>query len=264
MAFWILPNTAGAVASSMSVTGSTTTSGYDVHDLISGPRSRMWRRDSTATTGRVAYVLPSSQTLTHCVIARGDLLLTEAGTALIVEYDNGSAQTIENFGTVATSDLVGIKVDGKPHGQDIVCSFPSPIAADQFQFAFDSVSGGGEAAMFSKLYFSAGLLLGDGPQPGPTWSVRRDGEPAIVKPLLGYEEYAVTDAIAFRWANLSWEEIEAFEAAPLNWPVFLFDSAGDIFAHKLEHALLTSYSWSRVGAESFALDTVWNRLNHHP
>jgi hypothetical protein len=263
MAFWILPNTAGAVATSIDVDGSATTSGYDVHDLISGPRSRMWRCDPFGSVVRVYYNLPAAMQMTHCVIARADLMMTEGGTQIDVAYGSGSGTNIDGIGPpISAVELVGIKVDGKPHGQDAAFEFSNPVTSDVFQVAIGHDSGT-QAGMLAKVYFSAGLLLGDGPQPGPTWSVRRDGEPQIVKPLLGYEEYAVTDAIAFRWAHLRWEEIEAFEASPLNWACFLFDTEGDIFAHRLEHVILTSYGWSRVGDESFTLETVWQRLAHY-
>lgn len=263
MTFWILPNTAGAVASSMSVAGATTTSGYDKHDLISGPRSRMWRCDAFPSLVQVYYNLPTSFTMTHCVVARADLLMSEVGSQLDINYGSGLGTNIDTIGIpVVAADLVGIKVDGKTHGQDAVFEFASPVTSDVFQVGISHASGT-NAAMLAKLYFCNGLLLGDGPQPGPTWSVRRDGEAPLAKPLLGYEEFAVTDAMTFRWEFLSWAEIEEFEALPLNWPVFLWDSDGDIFSHKIEHVILASYSWSLAGAGAFTLETTWQRLAHY-
>lgn len=264
MAFWILPNTAGAVASSMDVDGSTTTATYDAENLISGPRSKMWRCDAFGSVVRVYYNLPQSYSMSHCVIARADLMMTEEGSQISVAYGSGLGSPIDGIGTpIVAANLVGIKVDGKPHGQDAVFEFTSPVTSDVFQIAIGHASGT-QAAMLAKVYFCDGLLIGNGPQRGPTWSVRRDGEPERTKPLLGYEEYAVTDAIDLRWRHVGREEIEAFEVLPLNWPVFLWDTDGDIFAHKLEHVILAAYSWTRVGEDSFTLETSWRRLAHYP
>lgn len=264
MAFWILTNTAGAAASSMDVDGSSTSTGYSVNDLISGPRSRIWRCDAFGSIVRLYYNLPASFTMTHCVLARADLMMTETGSQVDVGYGSGLGTNIDSIGApIVGADLVGIKIDGKTHGQDAVFEFETPVTSDVFRIAISHFSGT-QAAMFAKVYFCDGLLLGDGPEPGPQWSTRRDGEPEMTKPIGGYEEYAVTDAISLTWRNISRTDVASFEALPLNWPMFLWDTDGDIFSHKLEHVILARpYTWTRVGADSFNLETVWSRLAHY-
>lgn len=266
MALLLLTNTAGADLENVTVSNGTTTPSYSLNDLISGPRSRMWRRNMTSSTSTVAMEMKHSRSLTHAVIARADLMLTKAGTTFSVAYHNGSSQTtIQSYAPVAQSDLVGIKVDGKPHGQDLVCEFAAPINAANFRIVMDAAGGASEATLVSKLFFSSAFDFGVAPSFQPQWSLSRESNQELVKPLMGYEEYEVGEAIQIVWKFVTLAKLFEFEALPLNWPLFLYDKRGDIFSHRLEHVIVSDpWTWTRRSAEYFDVTVNFRRLAHYP
>ena len=263
MAVSLLINTAGENIDSITLSGGSTSDTYSLNDLIAGNRSEMWRRTRTATAGRVIYQLTESLSMTHCVVARADLLLTRAGQNVAVEYHDGSNQAIQSYSPLMADDLVGIRVDGKPHGQDLVCAFNAPVTANRFQLFFDAAGGGSEANMFAKLYFCNAFHFGIEPDPEPVWSGYHAEKAELVKPLTGYEEYAVRDGITLNWSFVSRAKIAEFEMLNQRWGMFIYDSTGDIFEHRLEHVCIEQWNWERVGADAFNVEIRFRRLAHY-
>lgn len=70
MSFYLLPNTIGSAATSLDNAGSgSTASGFNIKDLIAGPRSSMWRSVASSGAVRAGYHVAADTTVTHMVDA---------------------------------------------------------------------------------------------------------------------------------------------------------------------------------------------------
>jgi hypothetical protein len=70
VSFYLLPNTIGSAATSLDNAGSgSTASGFNIKDLIAGPRSSMWRSVASSGAVRAGYHVAADTTVTHMVDA---------------------------------------------------------------------------------------------------------------------------------------------------------------------------------------------------
>jgi hypothetical protein len=266
-----LCNYAGDVATSMSEAGgaSTAAASYDATNLIAGPRSTWYRTTATSGLSRIGYITPSIG-FDFLVIARADKLLTLGTMALygLVRssggvWTNAPAGAILN--PVTSADLLGPVVDGSTHAQDFVYEFSSTQTAAGF--GLELQSGGSEATMFSKLFFGASFDFGHNPSldAGVSWEHVPYPNRFFV-PHEGTLKYETERRFSLQWDFVSNAKIAAFEALPqiLNWPLFLYDDAGDIWDWQLEHVIVEDYTVSVIGQDLNHITIVFRRLQHYP
>jgi hypothetical protein len=266
MAFWLLPNTVGnaTTASGPRSGGGATATGYRDQDLISGPRSTIWR--STATAGAFnapAYTTDSDVIATHVVIARADWLLTQAGIYLTAAQRNsgGTWSAISGFSYTpfTSASLMGPKL------QDF-CTTISPTVYRGIGLDFDSL--GAEAMQISKMYFSTGFSF-DGDldlSAPPSWQPLPVTQSVnLFIPQLGFDPYEVEANLTLNWLNNSKASIAAFKALPqiLNWPIFLYDDSGDVWNWKLEHVLVETWEEIATSKDFSDISITFKRLKHY-
>src|SRR5262245_17327432 len=109
MAFWFLPNSFGAYATSQ--TTGTVQTAYDKTNIIAGPRSTRVRT-TTEPVNYLGYESDTDVECTHVIIARADWLLTETGGQVTESERDGSGTwyaTAEfDLNPIEAADLVGI------------------------------------------------------------------------------------------------------------------------------------------------------------
>lgn len=277
MSFWLLTNVAGDEATTLDNKGaSITATGYTLTDVISGPRSTRWRSGAIAATLAISYHFDPTGggdvEATHVVIARADWLVT-LGTARVRIQQRSSGGTWSNLITLdpfTSSSLVGIVKTGKTHGQDYVAAI-TPTQKRGYGIDFLSWSSN-EAFQVSKVYFCNGVNLGD-PLPGIQWSVIDE----YIRPQRSTIPYRCERRLAIQWTDLRDTQVALLTHArtdgdggipgrlrqPLNWPMFLYDDAGNIWDWKLEHVLLESYQLTQIGKDCWTLAMTFVRLMHY-
>lgn len=259
MALLILPNTAGDSATSMTNAGAgvATASGYNNYDVIAGPRSSRWRSAAHSSNMRLGYVLGADTTVTHCVIARADWLLTQDTMRLrgLQRNSGGTWSAISGFdlNPITSSNLVGL------YSQDYVQEV-SPTDLRGFGIDCVTLGGGSEAAQVSKIFYSNAVELSANPS-ASSWEQVESG----YYPMWGYFPYHTEARMQLSWHALTAAEITAFKAIPnlLSWPLYLYDEDADYWPWKLEHVIVEDYSYSSIGIGRWKLDVIFRRLKHY-
>ena len=259
MSFLFLCNHVGDRATALAATSTSTASGFDAYDVISGPRSTRWRSNpDTGSTSFLTYALSSNFTADYCVIARADWLLTADGKKLnLVDRDSGGTgyNISPNYNPVTASDLVGIR------SQDLVTSF---TATHLRGYGIRTQNNGGnEASQISKLYFSSSLSIGS-PERGAQWEAIRY-EDRMFTPQKGDLPYETEARISLTFRHLTVSQIESFRELPqlLNWPLFIYDSDAYVWPHKLEHVVIEDWTEVRRGVAVWELTVNARRLKHY-
>ncbi len=300
----LLTNSIGNAATSIALLSGSTASGFALNDLISGPRNYYWRatQQDANTSTIVYYEVAASTAIDFAILAGAHKLLTENGIRVRIGSNNdagGTLSTIEDVNPLTAASLLGIKsqdyiitfastnvrragvtlttvgeVTGdtvSPEDERRVVARELPEAdstIDQsdrsivaVEYPISSVdTSAQEAVMFSKLMFGAAFDFGVNPQAGPTLKKIR----AKVRPLRGFGLYATEAEFKLTWRNITKAKMQAFEALPLHWPLFIYDSDASIIKHKLEHVIIAQ-PWNRVrrGANLFDITTNFLRLRHY-
>lgn len=267
----IITNSIGATATSMTAAGSgiADASGYSMENVVSGPRSTMYRSAATTSPIRVAYNYSAAMDADHMVIARADKLLTAGTMKLTGKAKNSGGTWIDNPGAaikdpIAVGDLVGPPVGTKTTGQDFVYDFGSTQSYYGFGIQAQTKGGTAEALMVSKVYFGMGIDLGD-PEAGAQWENVGAKDRFLVPPR-GSFQYETEKQITLVWKFLSKSTVNSFlysTANVLNWPVFLYDPNQYLWAWKLEHVLVAGWQLTLMGPDLYQLAIGFRRLKHY-
>lgn len=266
MTFWILANTVGEAITTTSIEGTTgtttTSSGYDINKIVSGPRHNRWRCNSVTSMVGAGYKSSADLTARFVALARADLLLRNQNGVPDVDirkWNGSSWSTINTLSGLALADLIGIK------GQDYVFDF-GDVTDRGFGLQFQ-VSGGAtlSAHAHGPMYFSSGFDFGTPPRLDSSPAQFGEGaETEEVRPAFGYGTYAVEGGMSLVWRNITRAKMVAFRALPLGSPLFLYDPSQYIFHHKLEHVLISeSPIESRHGVDAWDLRVNFKRLQQY-
>jgi len=260
MSFLFLCNTGGNAATAMNNAGSgSTASGYNIYDAISGPRST-WHRGAAASGGvAVAYEFASDLDLDYCVVARADKLLTLNTSRLRAQERNSggtwSGVSGIDFNPLAVGNLVGIKT------QDLVFTFTQTVKRGFSVYSNPVTST--DAQMLSKVYASKAFEF---PVP-PSFGARSEELPigTYFTPPNGYIPYEVEMRFDIRFGPMAATYSTLFKALPQirNWPLFLYDTAGDLWTHKLEHVLVEGWTETVLEGNKHLLEITFLRLRHY-
>lgn len=260
MALWFLPNSFGAYATSQ--TTGTVASGYDKTNLIAGPRSTKVRTTAVAGPNNfLGYESDADIGISHVVIARADWLIAQTAPRVYVsERAAGGTwhDTAEfDLDPVSAADLVGIS------SQDFAAEVtPTHLRGLRIVMEPDSTA---HPMQISKLFGSVGVTLGP-----PALGIEFEPLPpdSYARPPLGMIPYEVEGRFGFRFESIPAADAAAFQAIPelLNWPLFLYDDAGDIWDWKLEHVIVENYTLTMTdpGLDIYDLAVTFNRLRHYP
>lgn len=236
MAFSILTNLAGYTASSIDAAGLTagTASGYSVNDFISGPRSTRHRTsDSASEIGR-GYVFAADTTCSFLYISRADWLLTKNGTRVRPRQRNSGGTWAYiagvDYNPLASTDLIG------PRTQDLLVAV-SPADLRGFGLSTAVVSAT-QATQLSKFWGCDSFSFNVEPEVSINWQPLPDY--SYFTPLNGTLPYEIERRFTLSFSAVTRAKATAFKALSnlLQWPVLLYDSTGDIWAHKLEQVLI--------------------------
>lgn len=260
MSFYLLFNHAGHFASSLdTISLGTTATGYDIYDLIAGPRSTGHRTTASSSEAGRGYVFPSDYTCSHIVVARADWLLTQNGTRLRAKQRT-SGGTWNYIGSVdenplATNDLIGIRA------QDYVAAV-TPTDLRGIAITATPASGT-QASHVSKFYACSAYSFGQNPSPGFSWENLPIG--TYRQGLEGDIPYEVEMRFTLTFPGVAQSIVTGFRALGqiLNWPVFLYDDTGDIWDWKLEHCIIEAYEWIVHEKDVHSLSITFNRLRHY-
>lgn len=259
MSFLFLCNHVGDRATALAATSTSTATGFDPYDVITGPRSTRWRSNpDTGSTTILTYALGANFTADYCVIARADWLLTADGKKLnLVDRDSGGTgyNISPSYNPLTSASLVGIR------NQDLVTSL---TATHLRGYGIRTQNNGGnEASQISKLYFASSLDIGN-PQPGAQWEAVRY-EDRMFTPQKGSLPLETEARISLTFRHLTASQVSDFRALPqiLNWPFFIYDSAADVWPHKLEHVVMEDWQEVRQGVGVWALVVNVRRLKHY-
>lgn len=256
MALVILTNSAGNSASQIQFDASDVADGYDETQIIAGPRSTLMRAQA-ATGCSLGYVFSDTLTCDYMVVARADLLLTENGARVYPTQKSAggtwSQQASPDYNELAAGDLVG------PRSQDLVFPVsPSEIHGIGLAAEFDS----SEAMIFSKLYGCVSFAFDEEPMALSSEEV----EPGtFFTPLRGTWPYEVEKRIAIAFPAVSDATYLEFRALPqiYNWPIFLYDTTGDLWSWKLEHVVLETMTPTLANDGRWEIQASFLRLKHY-
>lgn len=267
MAFWLLPNTIGNAATGVELISPTVTDPNDLNsdklNLIAGPRNTYWKSTTDSSAVAIGFQIASDLVATHIVVARADWMVTLAGARLricnrssVPAWSNLSSPDINPF---ATANLMG------PTLQDY-CVAITPTQNRGYGVTFDS--SGAESFKMSKMYASVGFSFSGDIQLDslPEWKpMPRTQSVNLFIPQQGNEPYEVEADISITWRNNTPASIATFEALPQlrNWPLFIFDDAGDLWSWKLEHVLVDTWQKTLVGQDLWDITVSFKRLKHY-
>jgi hypothetical protein len=259
MSVYLLPNTIGDAAATCALEAGTTSYG-ELNDLIAGPRSTFWRSVAASSAIAPMFTLSSDVIATHMVVARADWMVTLAGARVRARQRSSGGVWSHivgvDYNTLTAGSLLG------PKSQDLVFAV-SPTNYRGYGLEFDSV--GTEAMQISKFYPSVGFQF-DGDlvlNPAPQWTAFPLTQSVnMFAPLKSYDAYEVEAQISLTWKNCSRANIRAFEALPqiLNWPLFIYDDAGDVWNWKLEHVVIEGWAETFTAIDYSDITVTFQRL----
>lgn len=251
-------NDAGDAATAIPVLAGSTADGYEEQNIITGPRSTMWRSELFANA-EIGLTYGGDVPITHFVITRADLFASAAGKHLVGQMrdSGGTWHDIPGFSYNITdiSLLVG------PTSQDMVIE-TSP--SDKRGVAiFTEPLSGTEAMQFSKLCAGTAFQFSVPPRVGLSWRNLTRG--TLQTPMRGTLPYEVERSFSLLFQGVGQSEVTSFLASTqlFRWPFFLYDSTGDIWQWKLEHVLLTDILVEILGVDNYAVQLEFARLRHY-
>lgn len=255
----ILFNDIAAVATSVGAT--TLADGYDLKTIANARRCEAVKTEASASDIRVAYTLGANQTYAYAIITNAKAMVTAAGArvAIVSGTGGGTFTDIEVFSPLVAGDLVGIT------GQDLVVAItPDSGYLRRYGVTFNSL--GTEALKLSTMAFAldAGVFA-QAPDFGSLEVSEFGGDyQSYTTPRLGLT-YDTEALISLTWSNVSTAEVSALFARPYiyDWPCFLYDAAGNLFSHKLEHVLIERISTTFLAADSNQVNILFRRLRHY-
>jgi hypothetical protein len=255
-----LTNYAGQVGSGMSAAGfAGTDTGFDAQDVISGPRSTLWKSAAATTERAVAYEFTSPVTCDYFVVARADKLLTKNTSRVrLLQKSAVGAWTyvsgVDYFPLLA-SHLVGIR------SQDLVFA-ASPSQFYGYALESDQLGATAESMLVSKFYGCSSFSFDRPLKQDP--SFEDVGPKDLATPLRATGPYAVEKRLRMTFENVSAASLAAFKALPRlrSWPLFIYDSTGVIWPWRLEHVLVDGWDEAYVAPNQFTLSLSFLRLRH--
>lgn len=251
---FFLFNEAGRAASSISILAGATATGYDATNVISGPRSTMWRSESN-TNAEIAYLYGSNIGISYVVIARADLLASKAGKHIVGQQrsSGGSWSDIPGFSynITDTSLMVG------PRTQDmVIATTPTDLRGIAL---FSQALSGSEAMQISKFYAGGAFAFGVPPQANIEYAEIAPKNYATT--IQGTMPYEVERSFSMTFVGVTQAEYAQFLLYDSFYaPFFLYDSTGDIWPWKLEHVILGSLTATMLEYELYALTMNFFRL----
>lgn len=258
MALLFLFNYSGNAASTYTLGSGTTATGYNLYNSISGNRSLMERTTKSASEVIRQYVYSAVVSVDYVVISRADLLLTANTTRLRLKdrTAGGTWAYISgiDYNPLTSASLIGIK------SQDLVIAV---TPAEFYGIALSTLpASGSEASQISKFYASDSVSLGVA-QVGFETEELDFG--VYATPIQGTLPYEVEKRFTLDFIGLTQAEIISFYAYPMlmTQPFFLYDSAGDIWTHKLEHVLLEDIEETFLEKDVYNLKLSFARLRHY-
>jgi hypothetical protein len=254
---YFLFNEAGRAASSIVVNTGATATGYNNVDIMSGPRSAMWRSISFSAA-EIGYTYGANIGVNYAIVARADLLITAAGKHLVGRQrdSGGTWSDIPGFdlNPLTSADFLG------PTSQDLVVA-TSPTNLRGFGLFTAPVSGT-EATMFSKLYAGGAFAFSVPPSFGVQW-VEYPPE-TYQTPLKGTMPYEVERSFSLTFDGVAQSEYTQFlRYDAFNEPFFLYDSTADIWEWQLEHVILTGLQATMNAVNDYTLKMDFYRLRHY-
>ena len=247
MALLLLCNHAGNLADNMTNAGfGSDATGYDPYHLIAESRSpaKSYRVVASINDQAVGYRYSSNLSVDYLVVARADWLLTAAQMRVkALQYSSGGVWS--NIGSVdynplITSDLIG------PRSQDLVI----PVAPTQLRgIALQVITKGvaAEAMHISKFFGSVSFSFDMEPFSFEMEEISQTNDTdRYFVPLRGTESYECEKRITLTFRHLTRAKVAEFKALPqiLRWPLFLYDTTGDLWSWKLEHVVCAG--WTEV------------------
>lgn len=263
MSLLFLCNHAGAAATTFDNQGSNSTAtGYSRLDAITGPRSTKHRGAVYAGQTGLAYYFNADVDLDYAVIARADWLLTaNTSRVRLLERDVANVWTLVSgidYNPFTSSSGLGLT---GYRSQDLVISF-TQAQKRGLQLITGPVAGL-DSQQVSKFYGCKAFSFSVPPQLGMAQQETPIG--TYITPQLGTRPYEIELGFSLAFFGLTRSEVTTFKALPLirTWPIFLYDTAGDIWSHKLEHVLLTGWQEVVIENDVHALTLNFARLKHY-
>lgn len=246
MSVLLLTNTAAAAATGIETLGASIATGYKAGWAMAGPRSRLV--ETSSASDHAFYYNTSSISVTHCVVTSANYF--KAGlNASSIEVHYGASNTADSTTAVGSMTLVG------PEQQDWVktISRTSTKFGVKFNHSISSKN------LYGKVYFSNAFDFENAPQ-----IIELEKLDERVRPLVGHQWHQVERAMRLRWDNVTAAKMESFKQLPMQWPFFVFDDAGNIFDHKLEHVVVSEpWQAQRRLDGNYELDLILHRLKHY-
>lgn len=254
---FFLFNEAARAATLLTQNTGATAAGYNTTDVMSGPRSRMWR-SVKFSAAEINYSYGSNIGISYCVVARADLLITSAGTQVVGrQRDAGGAWTdipAFNYNPLTAGALIG------PRSQDLVV--PTTPANQRGFGLYCGCLSGSQAAIFSKLYAGGAFGFSVPPNRGVQWQDLPPETYAV--PLKGTKPYEIERSFSLTFAGVKQSERTQFLLYDGFYsPFFLYDSTGDIWQHKLEHVILTGFTETMLEVDTYTITMEFARLRHY-
>lgn len=276
---WLINNVAWNADFTSSRVGSVA-SGFSINDVATGPRSN--RVKSVADTANALYpqyhVTDATTAPTkfleasHVVMTRFDRMVNHRYASdemrfIVAQYESGIGYSNKlNYNQVGDTSwtLLG------PKQQDMVFEFESFVEVrPEFEVSISHGAGSTSwAAMFSNVAFCNPWNPGVAPNlnPGPRWRALPDGYE--YPPIGGGRPLECEAAIELTWKSITnenrnlWHEYYTEELLT-TWPFFLYDEDETLWSHKLEHVILSNFTWSKRSDGLNDLTCGFLRLKHY-
>lgn len=247
--------------------------GYDMKDLIAGPRNRLVRsmQGSGSNIGIFSprYACdPAQVAVNYAVIARADYLTRRTNGCQIYFTRYGSTSfggyAYESVVSNATlsAGLTGVR------SQDYVYTYSTTRTAYGFGVeSYTSTVTGANVGQCGQVFFSTGFDFGKNPDLVVPLEDLVDAQRLFVPPQAQIDGFAYDTEKRFtlNFRGVTRAKVDAFRALPniQRWPLFLYDSAAEVFAHKLEHVLVETWTEQRAASGKWDISIVFRRLAHY-
>lgn len=278
---WLL-NNVGWSADTVSTRVGSVASGYDIKNLITGPRSNVVKSVADtanalcpqffvddATTAPTKFLEAS-----HVVMTRFDRMVNHRYASdemrfIVAQYESGVGYNNKlNYNQVGDTSwtLMG------PKQQDMVFEFESFVEVrPEFEVSISHGAGSTSwAAMFSNVAFCNPFDPGVAPslEPRPQWVKLPDGYE--YSPIKNIRPLSCEARITLSWLGISNAKRDLLqeyytEELVTSWPLFLYDESKTLWKHQLEHVIVErdSFVWSKRGDGLNDLTCNFLRLKHY-
>jgi len=220
---------------------------------------------SVWTSGAIypGYSFAADVACTHLVVARADWMVTQSGARVraFQKSSGGSWSAISgaDYPHLRAGDLIG------PRSQDLVLDISGATNYRGFAVHFDSfLAGNAEAMMISKMYASVGFSFAMPPVFAQPWVDIPESD-RWFRPQQTLYEYETEKQFKLGFPATR-AEMTSFKALPmlLKWPLFLYDTAGDVFPWKLEHVVIEGWIETVIEDDRHFVEITLRRLKHYP